>query len=339
MFAITTRGLEAVSAAEIAALPGVSAVETGYRRVGFAFDGALEALLALRTVDDVFVQLAVWEGIERPRTTLKRLWSLSTELHLDAVAAAIRGFRDVFAPPVFSVTASFVGKRNYSSDEIKGEVAEGIVARNGWSYEPDDAIADLNLRLFIEHATAHVGVRVGQFPLHERRYKRVHLPGSLKASVAAAMLRLAGVTPGQLVVDPCCGVGTIVIEAALSGALARGGDRDLAAVEAARTNAGVAGVAASFDVWDAQALPLADGSVDRIVANLPWGRQVAADLDIAAFYARALAEMRRVSAPEARAVVLTSQPELLYQSGWTVVEQIEISLFGQTPVIAVLAPV
>ena len=58
-------------------------------------------------------------------------------------------------------------------------------------------MADLNVRLFIEHETASVGLRLGQVPLQERRWKRAHRPGSLKPPVAAAMLRLAGLAPGQ----------------------------------------------------------------------------------------------------------------------------------------------
>jgi hypothetical protein len=56
IFALTTRGLEAISAAEIAAFPGVTLGETGYRRVSAASD-ALAPLLGLRTVDDVYLDL------------------------------------------------------------------------------------------------------------------------------------------------------------------------------------------------------------------------------------------------------------------------------------------
>lgn len=73
------------------------------------------------------------------------------------------------------------------------------------------------------------------------------------------------------VLDPCCGSGTIVIEAALQGALAFGGDSDLAAVQAAQVNCQAAGIAVSIQHWQAQALPLAAASVDRVISNLPWG--------------------------------------------------------------------
>jgi 23S rRNA G2445 N2-methylase RlmL len=338
IFALTTRGLEAVAAREIAALAGVTVTETAYRRVAATCAGSPAPLLGLRTVDDVFLQVATAEGIGRPREALARLRALGAGLDLRPAAAACAGVRPVGDPPAFSVTASFVGRRNYSTAEIKAALAGGIAARHGWPYEPDDARADLNVRLFIEHERARVGVRLGRTPLHERAYKRSHLAGSLKPPVAAAMVALAEVAPGMRLLDPCCGAGTILIEAAPRGATILGGDRDAAALRAARENAAAAGVTAALARWDATALPLAAGAVDRVVTNLPWGRQVATGAAPARFYARSVAELRRVLAPGGRLVLLTDAPELLPPFAPRRVERLPISLFGQTPAICVISP-
>ena len=119
----------------------------------------------------------------------------------------IGGLRPLPPEPRYSITASFVGRRNYSSDEIKRTIAEGISSILPWRYTADDREADLNLRLFIDHETAYVGVRLGEHPLHERAYKVAERPGSLKPSVAAAMLRLADVQPGQRLLDPAAAAG------------------------------------------------------------------------------------------------------------------------------------
>jgi 23S rRNA G2445 N2-methylase RlmL len=330
-FAITTRGLEFVSEREITTLPGVTNVQRGYRHVLFSHADVVAPLLQLRTVDDLFVHVATWQGIERPRSTLEQLRKFGSLLDLEPAAATCETVRPMPDLPSFSITASFVGKRNYSSDEIKAAVAEGIEAEYGWAYQANDAIADLNVRLFIEHTMALVGVRLGAAALHERPYKRVHKSGSLKPPVAAAMLALAAVAPEQHVVDPCCGVGTLPIEAALTGVLARGGDQDPEALQGARENAAAAGVQVCFEQWDAQALPIAEGSVDGVVSNLPWGRQIVVDASLGQFYERCLAEMRRILVPGGSIVVLTSVPELLQGSGLQREDQLEISLFGQTP--------
>ena len=335
VFAVTTRGLEAVGAREVGALTGVTVTQTAYRRVSATCAPPLTPLLELRTVDDLFLHVATWPGIGRPRSTLARLGSLSAELDLRPAAATCAALRPVATPPAFSVTASFVGKRNYTTAELKRATAERIAVSHGWRYQPDDALADLNLRLFIEHDVASVGVRLGKTPLHERAYKQAHVAGSLKPPVAAALIALAGVEPGMRVVDPCCGAGTILVEAAQRGAVVQGGDRDATAVVSARRNLAAAGVVATIGRWDAAALPLAAGSVDRIVANLPWGRQVVPDIALARLYRRSCAEMRRVLAPDGRVALLTNRPGSLPPLDPRSVEQIEISLFGQNPTIVV----
>ncbi|MEP7293258.1 MAG: hypothetical protein ABI835_15850, partial [Chloroflexota bacterium] len=118
IFALTTRGLETVSAAEMAALPGVSIVQTAYRRVSASAE-ALAPLMNLRTVDDVYLDLATWTGIGHTRDTLAVLQWYATQLDLQAAAETIAGLRPLPAEPVFSITASFVGRRNFSTDEIK----------------------------------------------------------------------------------------------------------------------------------------------------------------------------------------------------------------------------
>ncbi len=331
VFALTTRGLEGVSAAEMAALPGVTIRESAYRRVAAACDDALAPLLSLRTVDDVYLDAATWTGIAHTRDALAVLQWYATQLDLSSAAEQIGGLRLLPPEPRYSITASFVGRRNYSSDEIKRTVAEGIGSMLDWRYSADDREADLNLRLFIEHETAYVGVRLGEHPLHERAYKVAERAGSLKPPVAAALLRLADVQSGMRLLDPCCGSGTILIEAALIGAAAQGGDLDAEAVEAARANAAAAGANVRIDQWDARALPLPDGSVDRVVTNLPWGRQVAVDEMLATLYAGVCREIERVLAPGGRVAVLTSLPQHVGFASLQPVDAIEISLFGQTP--------
>jgi 23S rRNA G2445 N2-methylase RlmL len=232
------------------------------------------------------------------------------------------------------VTASFVGKRNYSADEIKNAVAEGISSRYPWTYTPDDSEADLNIRIFIEHDKAYVGVRLGKSPLHERGYKQEQRAGSLKPSVAAAMLHLVEVWGGYKLLDPCCGAGTILIEGALMGAVASGGDIEAEAVTAARANATLAGVNIDLQTWDARALSIPGASVSRIVTNLPWGRQIAVNEPLEIFYREVCAEMERVLAPRGRIAVLTSTPQLLRFNQLRQERAIVISLFGQNPTIA-----
>ncbi len=332
-FALTARGLEAVSARELSAIPGLTLRQTAYRRVTFDYAASPVRLLTIRTVDDLYIDCAAWHDIAHTRDILAKLRRLSQQLDLRPAARRCAEVRSVSAKPLFSVTASFIGKRNYSSDEIKQAVAAGIESGHPWHYTADDRAADLNIRVFIEGETAYVGLRLSRSPLHERAYKTIERPGSLKPPVAAAMLMLAGVQPGAPVLDPCCGAGTILIEAALLGATPSGGDIDREAVTAAQINAAEAGVTVDIQGWDARALPVASSSIPYIVTNLPWGRQIAVDDELAAFYSAVCAEFSRVLDSGGRLVILTSTPELLQLTQLRLRDSIEISLFGQKPTI------
>jgi 23S rRNA G2445 N2-methylase RlmL len=334
-FALTTYGLENISAQEIRSLESVSINEVGYRRVVGQCNTSLAPLLSLRTVDDVFLSAGQWTDIAHTRDMLLRLHVASQALELDAIVVALTTIRSIRARPSFSVTASFVGNRNYSANEIKLAVSEGIVKRYSWTYAEDDRSADLNIRVFIEHSTAYVGVRLGKHPLHERAYKRAQRPGSLKPSVAAAMLLMADIRPGMQILDPCCGTGTILIEAALIGAITQGGDNAPEAVEAARANVQQAGVSTQIELWDARQLPLPSAVVDCVITNLPWGQQVKVDETTSQFYTAVCGEIERVLRSDGRTVVLTNMPEQFAFHNLAQEKAVEISLFGQRPSIAV----
>src|SRR5262249_48073919 len=137
--------------------------------------------------------------------------------------------------------------------------------------------------------------------------------GSLPATIAAAMVFVAELEPGERVLDPVCGSGTLLAEARAKersiGALL-GFDVDPDAVRAARANLReIAGV--DVRLGDGAATGLEAASIDVVLANLPFGKQFGSVATNAGLYARLLAETRRVLKPGGRAVLLTSDDESL----------------------------
>ena len=131
---------------------------------------------------------------------------------------------------------------------------------------------------------------------------------SLSAQFAGPLLAAANVRRGQRVLDLCCGPGVVSAAAHRLGALVTGLDFSRAMVERAR--AGQPGI--EFREGDAQALPFADGSFDRVVMNFGVLHLPYPD--------RAFTEARRVLAPGGRFgfTVWVAPTE---ETGWKILEE------------------
>jgi tRNA G10 N-methylase Trm11 len=164
-----------------------------------------------------------------------------------------------------------------------------------------------------------VGLRVAR-PVERRR---VELPGALRPAVAAAMLEL--VAGRGVVVDPCCGSGTIPLVA--RNALA--GDLSADAVAAARAN-GVTTVLRA----DARRVPLRDDAATAVVTNLPFGRQHVVQGSPVAWYRRVLQESLRV-APQAVVLAAATTPfrQALGRLDIELAGRYEITLLGNRTII------
>ena len=103
-------------------------------------------------------------------------------------------------------------------------------------------------------------------------------PVSLPPRLARAAVNLAGVRPGDRVLDPFLGTGALLAEAALLGARLYGVDADATMVQGALRNFAHLGVRAEALVeGDARAveLPGTGGPFDAIVTDPPYGRSSA----------------------------------------------------------------
>lgn len=319
------RGVESVVAGEIRARSLGEVERIGHREVVFLAPPEAP-VLDLRCADDVFLVAATVDGVCRTRADLCVLTEAAAAVDIGPLPATHR------RASTMDVSASFLGRRNYTRYDLEDAVGTPLAAATGLRYVSRRGGVvpppGLSWRLTVDGERALLALRLAERPLHRRPWRRVTRPGSLHPPLAAAMLRLAGPLAGRRLLDPCCGVGTIPLEAGTLSAIATDYARD--AVTAARMN-GLSTVA----VADAGSLPLSRATVDMVVSNPPWDRQVPPEGLLGRNPRRFWSELRRVLTPEGRAVLLLPAGA---DVGLTVLARHPVSVFGAHPEVLVMAP-
>lgn len=331
LVARTVRGIEDVVAAEIRHRKLGRIDHIGHREVLFRC-AEPSAALSLRTADDVFLVAAEVTGVGHTKAALRSLAEAAEAVPVRRLLHLRGG-----AAPGVDVSASFLGRRNYTRYDVEDAVGVPLAAVLAVPYRSRRAgrvppPGGLSWRVTIADDRAVLALRIADRPLHRRAYRVCSRPGSLHPPLAAAMVGLAAPHPGATLLDPFCGTGTIPIEAAHMGLRIVAGDRDPEALASARTNAGTRRI--SWLTADAAGLPLADGAIDLVVTNPPWARQVAPAGALARHPERFWHELRRVLRPAGRALLLLPDAEQLAgaeHAGLTVEARRPVSLSGRHP--------
>ncbi|MFW6321494.1 MAG: methyltransferase domain-containing protein, partial [Halohasta sp.] len=123
-------------------------------------------------------------------------------------------------------------------------------------------------------------------------------PGSMDPLDARALVNIAGAGPETTVVDPMCGTGGLLLEAALVGSRVVGVDAQWKMTRGSRENLTALLDGADVEIihGDATALPVVDACADAVVFDAPYGRQSKiARHELADLVGGALAEARRIA--------------------------------------------
>jgi tRNA (guanine6-N2)-methyltransferase len=286
-YALVQPGLEEVAGEEIARALGGKVKKQGEGLVVFRVNEIDRSLLDLKTTEDVF--LLAWGTDElsfraqdldsiRRWTARDANWDLLLKLH-HSVRPKPKG------KPSYHLVAQMTGVHGYRRIDAMKAMAQGLAGKLPASWRPAEENAALEVWITIHGATAVCGVRLSDRTMRHRTYKHEHLPASLRPTVAAAMVTLADLKPNQAVLDPMCGAGTLLAEALLSVKGKRGsdggpwrmqfwgGDVDGHHLRAAGVNLRPLGDV-RLQSWDARQLPLEDNSIERILCNPPFGKQL-----------------------------------------------------------------
>nr|XP_057914969.1 THUMP domain-containing protein 2 isoform X2 [Doryrhamphus excisus] len=198
--------------------------------------------------------------------------------------------------------------RILSMQEISKVMGVSVNRQLGWKADLRNPQLEISMYLTDDHCL--LGIPLTRLPLANRSYIKTT---GLRPTVAWAMAELAEIQPGFRVLDPMCGVGTILIEAAQEHKLScfLGLDIDDGQLNKARDNVSFAQLGDRMHLLKASSTDIAlpSASVDAVVCDLPFGRKFGTKANMAASLPIILKEMERVLRVGGTLVLLLS-PQL-----------------------------
>jgi putative N6-adenine-specific DNA methylase len=103
----------------------------------------------------------------------------------------------------------------FAAQIVKDAICDQMRQRTGKRPSVQVQNPDVQINLFIQQQNAMISFDTSGEPLHKRGYRQETVEAPIQETLAAAILRLTEYTKENILLDPCCGSGTFLIEAAL----------------------------------------------------------------------------------------------------------------------------
>ncbi|MFB6098309.1 MAG: methyltransferase domain-containing protein [Salinibacter sp.] len=260
---------------------------------------ALDVARQMRSVHHVLAPLYTFTLSDDGEAALQTIHDTVKALDVEAMATA----------DTFRASSVRQGEHDFTSVDVQKWAGGALDARYDASVDLEDY--DVEVRVDVHDDRCLVSVQHTRAALSRRQLEGYQPRAALKANVAYTLLRLAHLdAPPDVLLDPFCGSGTILLEAAdlwpeMQG---YGNDWDEDAVAGARKNIELAGrddriTIREGDVWHL-AETFEDVTADLVVTNPPFGVRMASSMDFFPFYRRVLGQMAEVLRPGGTVVML-----------------------------------
>ena len=205
-FATCPRGLENQLADELTA-SGATIIEAVAGGVGFS--GEWEICYRANLWSRLATRI-LWRVAHGPYRREEDIYRLAHDVpwhSLFTVRRTLRVYMTAIRCPLKSL--DFITLR------IKDAVCDRFRAETGERPSVDTVDPNVRIHAFLNDREATVYLDTSGEPLYKRGFKYASVEAPLKENLAAGILRLAGWQPGVPLLDPMCGSGTFLLEAAM----------------------------------------------------------------------------------------------------------------------------
>lgn len=207
LFASTARGLEELLKTELEKL---GAMECRVVQGGVHFEGDTRLLY----------QSLMWSRlasrIMMPLGECKVYSDLDLYLGVQAI-----NWTEIFNPGAtfavhFSGLNDEIRNSQYGALKVKDAIVDSFTRKNLPRPNVEREMPDLRINVWLNQETAHISLDLSGEGLHLRGYRDRTGIAPIKENLAAAIVMRSGWQPGTPLLDPMCGSGTLLIEAAMA---------------------------------------------------------------------------------------------------------------------------
>lgn len=206
LFASTARGLEELLKTELEAL---GAVDCQVVQGGVHFQGDTRLLY----------QSLMWSRLASRIMLPLGQCSVYSDLDLYLGVQAIP-WTEIFTPDAtfavhFSGLNDEIRNSQYGALKVKDAIVDSFTRKNLPRPNVDRENPDLRINVWLNKETAHISLDLSGEGLHLRGYRDGTGMAPIKETLASAIVMRSGWAPGTPLLDPMCGSGTLLIEAAM----------------------------------------------------------------------------------------------------------------------------
>ncbi|XP_063158125.1 THUMP domain-containing protein 2 isoform X1 [Candoia aspera] len=183
----------------------------------------------------------------------------------------------------------------------------GIALMKNFGWKADLRNPDLEIFVHLNDDYSVIGIPLFRLPLASRVYIKT---AGLRSTIAWAMTSLAEIKAGAFVLDPMCGLGTILLEAATEwpNVYYFGSDISDSQLQGAYSNIRGASLIDKIELFKSSVtgLPFPSESIDVILTDIPFGKKFKITEDMK-FLPRVFQELERVLCFGGTVILLLNQ--------------------------------